>query len=390
MKVLKFSFYSLLLIGLTSCGGGSSNSNIESASQNGLSGLSECEASNAEQTVVCGTVLANDGVTPLVNAEVKLATAARGVSNDNKCLTDEIGDFVCLLPEEISGSVDLVVTLNGFENTKITTNVRKGEITETASQNLIADTTEKWVVIPGIYDGVQVLLAQLKGCTLSGPNAEIYTSAIAPSDARGSADCESKGLIVLDYEITLGAQFSENTEAITSYLASNELLDNDSLFVNDDGDYSTPEIDALLQAFVSQGGDIYFSDLSSSWLTKAFPDKINVSRGITEFTEVGTIAADVKIPGLASLVGDSVNIVFDEPGWDAVESVAAGVITFIEGNINSVSRYNGVIPISMGWKETENSGCVFFTSYHIEGASQGAPQELAMKYLLQNIDAVCK
>ncbi|MGK0271087.1 MAG: hypothetical protein ACI88H_001740 [Cocleimonas sp.] len=218
MKTLHLTLLGFILVGLTACGaGGSNNTTIQDS---GLSGLSECIASNANQAVVCGAVLANDGVTPLVNAEVTLLEsnaklAARGVANDEKCLTDGAGDFVCLLPSDISGSVVLNVSLNGFDDQTFTTNVSEGETTETGSQTLLGNTSEKWVVVPGVFDGVQVLLSQLKGCTLTAPNG----ASTKPNDMRGSADCVSKGLIVLD-----------NTASITGFLATNELLNSDSLF----------------------------------------------------------------------------------------------------------------------------------------------------------------
>jgi len=87
------------------------------------------------------------------------------------------------------------------------------------------------VVVPGIFDGVQVLLAELKGCTLTDPDGGMYTSAIVPAQARGSADCENKGLIVLDTDFSINDP--EGGAAITAYLASNELLNRDLSITSD-------------------------------------------------------------------------------------------------------------------------------------------------------------
>ena len=169
MKQLRLAIFGFFLAGLTACGGGGNDDPQPDPDpgQSGISGLSECVAPNDDQAVVCGTVLANDGVTPLVNAEVTVVSssgrlAARGVANDDKCLTDGAGDYVCLLPSGVSGSVVLKVSLNGFDEQTFTTSVTKGETTETNSQTLTGNTSEKWVVIPGVFDGVQVLLSQLK------------------------------------------------------------------------------------------------------------------------------------------------------------------------------------------------------------------------------------
>lgn len=379
MKKINFVLFSFILLGLTACGGGGGSSTNNDPVQSGLSGLSECVAPNALQAVVCGTVLANDGVTPLVNAEVTIASsgrlALRGVADADKCLTDAAGDYVCLLPEGISGSVILNIFLNGFDETTLTTNVTAGETTEAQSVDLIGNTSEKWVVVPGVFDGVQVLLAQLKGCTLTDGNGNPYTAAIAPDNARGSADCESKGLKVLD-----------NDEVI-SFLSSNELLDSDSLFINCEADYSTPTVDSLIQSFVGQGGHVYSSDRSDTWLSKAFPGNINFAG---RATSSGEVTATTETVGLSAVVGNPVKIEFDLGAWTAIDSVENNVTTFIKSDISSVSSYSGIKPITVGWKESNNSGCVFYTSYHIEGANQGSSQELAIKYLVQNISSVCQ
>jgi len=62
---------------------------------------------------------------------------------------------------------------------------------------------------------------------------------------------------------------------------------------------------------------------------------------------------------------------------------------YIEGDISEFTDYVGVKPITVGFKPTDTNACVFYTSYHIEGASVGSDQELAIKYLVQNINSVC-
>lgn len=379
MKRLNFVLFGLMVLGLTACGGGGGSNNDDDPAQTNLSGLSECVAPNAVQAVVCGTVLANDGVTPLVNAEVILDTsakpAARGVADADKCLTDSAGDFVCLLPEGLSGSVDFKVVLNGFDEVTLTADVTAGEVTESGSQTLTGNSSERWVVVPGIFDGVQVLLAQLKGCTLTDGSGNPYTPLTSPDEARGSADCESKGLKVLD------------DNEVEAFLASSELLDSDSVFINCQANYSSANNNSLLQDFVDQGGHVYSSDRSDRWLTDAFPGNINFAG---RDTNRGITTATAETAGLASVIGDSVEVEFDLGAWTAIDSVENNVTTFLESDITSISSYSGAKPITVGWKENSNSGCVFYTSYHIEGANQGASQELAIKYLVQNISSVCQ
>ncbi len=247
-KLKQLLFISLVTSGLSACGGGS-NSSVDETSTD-LSGLSKCETVNATQAVVCGTALANDGVTPLVNAEVTLlegsakptGTSARGVEDPDACLTDVAGDYVCLLPTGITGTVELVISLIGFEDATVTTTVTPGAVTEAGQEILTGDTTSKWVVIPGIFDGVQVLLAQLKGCTLSDGAGNPFNPASRPESARGSADCENKGLTVLD-------DFASSPDDVSAFLSTNELLNYDSLFVNCQANYSSPEVDTLVKRF---------------------------------------------------------------------------------------------------------------------------------------------
>jgi hypothetical protein len=82
-----------------------------------------------------------------------------------------------------------------------------------------------------------------------------------------------------------------------------------------------------------------------------------------------------------------VPIYFDYNAWVPIDSVNSNVRTYIQGNTEPLGGKNDAA-ITVGWKQ-EDKGCVFFTSYHIEGASTGANQERSLKYLLMNIDHLC-
>lgn len=377
-KINQLLFISCLTLGVSACGGGSSKDDGDDKSSK-ISGLAECVAPNATQAVICGTALASDKVTPLINAKISLAsgrsvsTLAKGVENPDECRTGSDGGFSCALPEGTKGTVNLIVSLDGFDNQNFTMEATPGVATEYDGElSLVSNTNNKWVVIPGNYDGVQVLLAQLKGCTLNNADG-------LPQYATGSDDCVNKGLLVLD----------DSDDAIEGFLGTKELLNYGYLFVNcgQESKYSNTATNSLLKSFVDNGGHAYFSDLASSWLTDAFPEKVNF---LGNNTQVGTVNADVLTPGLQSVVGSNMNIKFDLPVWSAIDDVASDVTTFVEGDFSSFSGYTGTHPITVGWKEETNSGCVFYSSYHIEGASEGAAQERATKYLVQNISSVCQ
>jgi len=390
--IINYTFWCIsFTLGLTACGG-SGGGGGGGSSNNNLAGLAECATPNDTQAVVCGRALATDGVTPLVNAEVSLASGkgklknattivVKGVANPDKCLTDSTGDFVCLLPEGTSGSVTLKISLAGFDDITFTASANTGIVSEAGNQTLVSNTNNKWVVVPGIYDGVQVLLAQLKGCVLNDSAGNPFDAATGkPENSRSSTDCENKGLLVLDAN-------SASENYAPDFLVSDKLTAYDSIFVNCETNLSSSTVDTALQAFVNTGKHIYFSDRSATWLHVAFPNKITFL-GLD--TAVGTLPATVLSTGLQSIVGTTMDVKFDINAWVAIDSVTSDVTTFLEGDITSVSNYTGTHPITVGWKTNTNAGCVFYTSYHIEGASQGSSQERAIKYLVQNIDSVCQ
>jgi hypothetical protein len=68
--------------------------------------------------------------------------------------------------------------------------------------------------------------------------------------------------------------------------------------------------------------------------------------------------------------------------------VASGITTYVSGNTSSLGG-TAAAPITVGWKQG-TGGCVYYTSYHIEGAPTGSDQEKALKYLILNVASVCQ
>jgi hypothetical protein len=118
--------------------------------------------------------------------------------------------------------------------------------------------SEKWAVVPGAWDGVQVLLAQLKGCTLSdGAGGSFDPATMNAASARASDDCTSKGLLVLDDVDAASANF------VPTFLAGSSLSEYDALFINCGANYSdsgivdpAPAVDPAVQAFSAAGKHI--------------------------------------------------------------------------------------------------------------------------------------
>lgn len=389
-SIKNFLFSLTIVVSVAACGGGGGGGGGGGTTLNSMEGLASCSTSDPDQTLLCGTAVATDGVTPLAGAEVSIVSSTTGgvvmgaVADPSRCLTDDLGEFACVVPSGTTGDIDFVIEAQGFADVPFTQNIVEGGIANAGDLVMTANNSTVWVVVPGSFDGVQVLLAQLKNCTLNSYWGGTYDPDLGdfPADARGSQDCVDKGLIVLDED--MDSQYYAET-----YLASNSLSGVDALFINCDADlgYDTAINNTVIQ-FVNNGGHVYFSDLSDSWLTTLFTDDITI---LGNDTYIGTVTGTATHTGLASIVGDNFDVLFDLEVWTAIESVEPHVTTFVEGDITLVSNYVdvGVRPITVGWREAETSGCVFYTSFHIEGNSTGAPQELAMKYLIQNIGAVC-
>lgn len=397
MKPLHHLWIVLLpIVGLVSCGGGGGSSgdpDPQATSNMDMEGLAECLPQTGS-AVVCGTVLAADGVTPLVNAQVTLSNtgsrlsnrtqvAFKGVADPDKCITDYSGEFACLLPDGVYGDIELVISLNGFDERTVAAAAVLDNTVDLSQVSLNSNSNSRWVVIPGLFDGVQVLLAQLKDCTLNDEYGYPFDAASTSAEyARGSDDCEGKGLLVLEPDDTTSNRY------VTTYLKSTEFDNNDALFINCPADYSfDPEVNQAVQDFIAAGNHAYFSDQSDTWLTAIFPGKVTF---VGRDTNSGGVSATVAHSGLSSVVGATLDIAFDLFLWTAIDTVDSDVTTFLQADITGVSDYSGVHPITVGWRDSNTgAGCVFYTSYHIEGASSGSYQELAMKYLVQNINTVC-
>ncbi len=215
---------------LTGCGGdGDGSGGGGTGPGTALAGKATC-APEAGVGVVCGNVFAADGVTPLANAEVRLSNTSasllsKGVEDSTKCIADATGAFACIVPAGTTGTTEFVVLSPGFDNKLFTADVVQGATADAGDLSMAANSDAKWVVVPGFFDGVQVLLSQLKGCTLTDAGGD-------PAFARASEDCTSEGLLVLDDLDPTSDTY------VPTFLTSGSLANYESLFVNCDADWS--------------------------------------------------------------------------------------------------------------------------------------------------------
>jgi hypothetical protein len=339
-------------------------------------GLASCTAV-AGSALVCGTVTASDG-TPIVSADIKNVTggsssemtgyyASVSKSTISSCLTDANGAFACAL--STGGAYDFSITATGMSKTFSATLTADATTSVAASLTTLSgsDITAKWLVIMGSWDGVQLLLSQIKGCTLTGDSAH-------PESMTASAACTAVNLDV-----------QAASEVATTFSALANLTPYSAIFINCGTDISAYA--TVVQQYVAAGGHIYFSDLSDPGVTAAFPNKVTYDASAS--TSTGTAVSTVNYANLATYLGTStINVEFDLIGWTAIDSVASGVTTYIKGDTSAIGGKVDA-PLTVGWKQG-TGGCVFYTSYHIEGASTGSNQEKALKYLILNISSVCQ
>lgn len=394
-----FRMFSIVCLGvLASCSSSSSGGGGGNGVQ--LAGLADCTA-EAGSSVICGTVFAADGTTPVASATVSrigangnvaalkgLVTKGKsglkaGVANSERCRTDAAGQFACIVDSGASGTLNFQISGSLFSTPLefdadctigATTMVPTSETTATSAQTA----NVRWLVVQGAYDGIQLLLSQLKGCELTGAGS------VQPPSLSASDECEDAGLTVMG-------------DSVAEDFPDADLEDYQAIFFNC-GSFLALDADQVTRVrnYVNDGGNVYFSDLEDEMLLEVFPDTMEVPDDNND-TSSGTLNdMTVADEGLQVFLGGAdspqttIDIEFDLGVWAVIGSVPDSWTTYIEGDISDLgASYTGVRPITAGGPQGD--GCVFYTSYHVEGSDNaGSPQETALKYLVLNRISNCE
>ncbi len=412
MKKLGLLVAIMTVIAFAACGGGS-GSDDDNGNGNGgdtvtaMKGLAACDAVDGSY-VLCGTVYAVDGETPVAGATIAHMTSSSSVSasmkgiyedgygalevNNDACESDDIGQFACQC-DDCSDSITIQIQSTYFGTaSQVVADATQDVITNKAEGGTITCDVEcnegetcdvpascttpgssdvasvKWLVVPGSFDGIQLLLSQLKGCTLTGNES-------VPQTLTDSDECLAAGLKI----ISSGSDLDELT-----------LSDYQAVFANCDADYSgIAEIDTAIQNYVAAGGNMYFSDWSDDWLTALFPDYVTFpsnKKSTTAGTLEGVSVVDTGLQvflGSASAPQTTMDIIFDIDTWVVMDSVVSTWTTYIQGDVSPLApSFSGTRPITVGGQHED--GCLFYTSYHVEGAASGSDQEKALRYMILN------
>lgn len=126
--------------------------------------------------------------------------------------------------------------------------------------------------------------------------------------------------------------------------------------------------------FVSKGGALYISDLSSSFLEKVFPEKAQF--GIVEYDE--NVEVDIKDPGLMEIVGRSVKLHMNITSAMGIQSVSSDVQILMEGyqrKANKKQKFPYLISFYYG------DGQVIYTVFHNSQQTSSIEQKL-LNYLV--------
>ena len=112
----------------------------------------------------------------------------------------------------------------------------------------------------------------------------------------------------------------------------------------------------IIRNFVSSGGIVYASDLTSSQLIEAFPSKFVV----TGYGSSGLINnAQIVHTGLASQMGtDAMDIMYNLGGWSQVDVICENVTVFITG------LYHQRVQMPLAFSFDYGEGRVFYTTFH--------------------------
>lgn len=130
---------------------------------------------------------------------------------------------------------------------------------------------------------------------------------------------------------------------------------NDVIFINCSSQCSgfSPLWQNEFRTFIQRGGSAYVSDWGGHFLQSSFPEYVS----FTFDGETGIVKSEVIDSGLKELLGNSIDLNFDMPGWWRIASLSNNVQAHLQGKILGKPT-----PLLVSFKH--GSGYVIYTSFH--------------------------
>jgi hypothetical protein len=136
-------------------------------------------------------------------------------------------------------------------------------------------------------------------------------------------------------------------------------------------------VKAALRQFVGRGGTLYVSDFWLSALGYCFPE-LRESEPIVTGREQN-VSAEVVDPGLRTILGSTVELRFDLPGWYPARLAGAGSTIYLRGPYISEKGESITAPLLV--KVPFEKGTIIFTSFHNEKVNSAIETKL-LKFLV--------
>lgn len=132
-----------------------------------------------------------------------------------------------------------------------------------------------------------------------------------------------------------------------------------------------------LRSFVNQGGTLYASDWRFSLVSQAFAELVDSGKAIEGVKQ--TVEAEVVDVGLRELLGETIELHFDQSGWSPAAFMGKETVTYLRGRYTSVNNKEVEAPLLVKFPYGE--GSVIFTSFHNEKQNSETETEL-LRYLV--------
>lgn len=263
---------------------------------------------------VQGVVRANDGVTPIPEAVVTLASKPAGGPEDT---TDAAGAFTLT---DVPAGNQLLLAKRGIFEVKFTVAVKADQTVTAPPAKLVS--SGKLAFVRGSFDEIEAIVRDsLKNAMVELTESQLGTASITSQYKMIFLNCG---------------------------------LDDDTIT-------STPAIVNNLKAWVNNGGILYVSDWALAVVEAMYPTDVSGELN----GDVQTITTNLVDPALASFIGKSTaSIAYDLPGWKTPATLSSAAKVLVRGSFTGAGTTYTDKPLAIVL--SKGSGKVVFTSFHNE------------------------